>query len=253
MKILAVESSGTPASVAYLEDGKIKCELTVTDKLTHSVTLMPLLESMKKILDLDLSELDAVAVSAGPGSFTGLRIGAATVKGLTLALKKPVVKVSSLEAMAANVCAPGCLVCPIMDARRSQVYGAVLKDGEYVLSDAALSIEEYLAFVKKKAGKTKKAVFLGDGAPVHRALIEEALGERVVFAPAGNDLQRASSVAILGEREFLAGHAVSSDDMVPDYLRIPLAEQQVKEGTLEDAGKRSLKKIAKGEKNGRDR
>ena len=248
MKILAVESSGTPASIAYLEDGKVKCEFTVSGRLTHSVTLMPLLESMKKILDLDLSALDAIAISAGPGSFTGLRIGAATVKGLALALDKPVVKVSSLEAMAASVCAPGCFVCPIMDARRAQVYGAVLKDGEYVLPDAALTIAEYLAFVKKKAGKTKKAVFLGDGVPVHRALILETLGDRAVFAPSGNDLQRAAFVAVLGAREFAAGNAVSSDDLVPDYLRIPLAEQMEKEGTLEDAGLRSLKKIAKGER-----
>lgn len=248
MKILAVESSGTPASVAFWEDGKIKAEFTITDKLTHSVTLMPLIESMTKICGIDLSELDAVAVSAGPGSFTGLRIGVATVKGLTLALNKPAVKVSSLMGLSRNIFAPGCFVCPLMDARRGQVYAALFRNGKKLLSDSALSVEDYLDIVEEKAGKTGRCIFLGDGAPVHRERIEERLGKRAVFAAPGSSLQKASSIAVLAAEELAAGNTVSSDDLVPDYLRIPLAEQMEKAGTLEDAGSRSLKKIARGDK-----
>ena len=246
MKILAVESSGTPASVAFLEDGKIKAEFTVTDKLTHSVTLMPLIESMTKIPGIDPSGLDAVAVSAGPGSFTGLRIGIATVKGLTLALNKPVVKVSSLEGLSRNICAPGCFVCPLMDARRGQVYAALFRNGKQLLSDSALSVDEYLDIVEEKAGKTGRCIFLGDGAPVHREVILGRLGKRAVFAAPGSSLQKASSIAVLAEEKLAEGNTVSSDDLVPDYLRVPLAEKLEKSGELGDAGEKSLKKIAKG-------
>ena len=125
MKILALDSSGLVASVAVVEDEKLLAEYTVNYKKTHSQTLLPMLDELTRMLDLELDTIDAVAVSGGPGSFTGLRIGSATAKGLGLALKKPLIHVPTLDAMAYNLWGSDALICPIMDARRNQVYTGV--------------------------------------------------------------------------------------------------------------------------------
>ncbi|MBP5733988.1 MAG: tRNA (adenosine(37)-N6)-threonylcarbamoyltransferase complex dimerization subunit type 1 TsaB, partial [Lachnospiraceae bacterium] len=125
MKILGIDSSGLVASVAVTNDGVLLGEYTTNYKKTHSQTLLPMLDELKKMIELDLSTLDAIAISAGPGSFTGLRIGSATAKGLGLALDKPLIEVPTLEGLAYNLCGSNALVCPIMDARRNQVYTAV--------------------------------------------------------------------------------------------------------------------------------
>ena len=130
MKILAIESSALVASAAIVEDELLKAEFTVNNKLTHSETLLPMIESMTKISGLSLSEIDAIAVSAGPGSFTGPRIGAATAKGLALALNIPVIRVSTLQSMAWSLSLlSDDVVCPVMDARRGQVYCAAYRQG----------------------------------------------------------------------------------------------------------------------------
>ena len=125
MKIIGIDSSGLVASVAILEDNKLVAEYTVNNKKTHSQTLLPMLEEIVASSGLDMKEIDAIAIAAGPGSFTGLRIGSATAKGLGLALKKPIVPVSTLEALAYNLYGTDSLVCPIMDARRNQVYTGI--------------------------------------------------------------------------------------------------------------------------------
>ena len=133
MKILALDSSGLVASVAVVEDEKLLAEYTVNYKKTHSQTLLPMLDEIGKMIDLDLSTIDAIAVAAGPGSFTGLRIGSATAKGLGLALDKPLIAVPTVDALAYNLYGTDKLVCPIMDARRSQVY-----TGVYAFDDRTL-------------------------------------------------------------------------------------------------------------------
>ena len=122
MRVLGIESSSLVASVALVTDDIMTAEYTVDFKKTHSQTLLPMLDEIVKLLDLDLDTIDAIAVAGGPGSFTGLRIGAATAKGLGLALKKPLVHVPTVDAMAYNMWGASGLVCPIMDAKRSQVY-----------------------------------------------------------------------------------------------------------------------------------
>lgn len=124
MKILGLDSSGLAASVAIVEDDKLLAEYTTDYKKTHSQTLLPMLEELRRMIELDLDSLDAIAISSGPGSFTGLRIGSATAKGLGFALNKPLVEVPTLEGLAWNLWGAGCLVCPLMDARRNQVYTA---------------------------------------------------------------------------------------------------------------------------------
>ena len=132
MKLIGIDSSGLVASVAIMEDDKLVAEYTVNNKKTHSQTLLPMLEEIVQSTGLDLKEVDAIAIAAGPGSFTGLRIGSATAKGLGLALKKPIVPVSTVDALAYNMYGTDCLVCPIMDARRNQVYTGIY---EFVKED----------------------------------------------------------------------------------------------------------------------
>ncbi len=122
MKILALDSSGLVASVAVTEDDVLIAEYTIQYKKTHSQTLLPMLEEVRRMVELAMDQVDAIAVAAGPGSFTGLRIGSATAKGLALALEKPIIPVPTLDGLAWQMYGTDALVCPIMDARRSQVY-----------------------------------------------------------------------------------------------------------------------------------
>ena len=141
MKILGLDSSGIVASVAIVEDENLIAEYTVNYKKTHSQTLLPMLDELAKMTELDLDTIDAIAVAAGPGSFTGLRIGSATAKGLGLALKKPLVEIPTVDALAYNLYDANALICPIMDARRSQVY-----TGIYCFQDHKLvTLEEQMA------------------------------------------------------------------------------------------------------------
>ena len=145
MRILAIDSSGLVASVALMEDEQVICDYSINYKKTHSQTLVPMLDELKKMIDLDLSTIDAIAVAKGPGSFTGLRIGSATAKGLGLALNKPLIPVGTLEGLAMNMWGYDGLVCPIMDARRDQVYTGIYKftnqNLETVLDQCPLSID----------------------------------------------------------------------------------------------------------------
>ena len=125
MKILALDSSGLVASVAVMEDENMLAEYTMNYKKTHSQTLLPMLDEMAKMIDLDLNTVDAIAVAGGPGSFTGLRIGSATAKGLGLALKKPLISIPTVDGLAYNLCGTEKIVCPLMDARRNQVYTGI--------------------------------------------------------------------------------------------------------------------------------
>ena len=150
MRILALDSSGLVASVAVVEGGVLEAqtiaEYTVNYKKTHSQTLLPMLDEVARMTELDLNSMDAIAVAAGPGSFTGLRIGSATAKGLGLALDKPLIHIPTLEGLAYNLCGTDHIVCPIMDARRGQVYAGIYEfdnDRLIVLEDQmAVGIEE---------------------------------------------------------------------------------------------------------------
>ena len=133
MKILGLDSSGIVASVAIVEDENLIAEYTVNYKKTHSQTLLPMLDELVKMTELELDTIDAIAVAAGPGSFTGLRIGSATAKGLGLALKKPLVEIPTVDALAYNLYDARALICPIMDARRSQVYTGIYRFQEHKL------------------------------------------------------------------------------------------------------------------------
>ena len=225
MKILALDSSGLVASAAVVEDDVLIAEYTTDYKKTHSQTLLPMLDEIRQMIDLDLHTIDAIAISAGPGSFTGLRIGAATAKGLGLALNLPLVEVPTLEGLAFNLWGTDKLVCPIMDARRNQVYAAfyMWENGKLIrLTDhMAESIERVIEIAEMLE---HEVIFLGDGVPVHRERLEQ--NPAFLFAPAHCNMQRASAVATLGAIMAEEGLAKPGNAFELIYLRKSQAERE---------------------------
>lgn len=239
MRILALDSSGLVASVAVVESGgentdsQTIAEYTINYKKTHSQTLLPMLDEIVKMTELDLEKVDAIAVAAGPGSFTGLRIGSATAKGLGLALNKPLIHIPTLEGLAWNLCGTNRLVCPIMDARRGQVYAGIYRFENF---DWLTVLEDQMAVdIKELAEKLKNyeepVVFLGDGVPVFRQTLQEELMKDypIVFAPANMNRQRAASVGTLAIRYYQEGKIETAQEHRPDYLRVSQAERERKE------------------------
>lgn len=227
MKILALDSSGLVASVALLENDNLVAEFTVNNKKTHSQTLLPMLDEVVNAAGIELDAVDAIAIAAGPGSFTGLRIGAATVKGLSLALDKPVVPVPTLEGLAYNFWGSDRLICPIMDARRKQVYTGIYRFEEHQLMTLkeqwAAPIEELLEELNQRG---EMVTFLGDGVPVFRELIAEKLQVPYSFAPAHVNKQRAAAVAALGSIYYKEGRTETAMEHIPEYLRVSQAERE---------------------------
>lgn len=227
MKVLGVDSSGLVASVAIVEDDNLLAEYTVNYKKTHSQTLLPMLDEITRMTEMDLESIDAIAVAAGPGSFTGLRIGAATVKGLGLALDKPVIPVPTVDGLAYQMWGSTALVCPLMDARRKQTYTGLYRftNGvfEVVEPQCAVAIEEILERVN---ALDTPVVFLGDGVPVFQEDIKRLCRVPYVFAPAHQNKQSGAAVATLGLQYLAEGKAVSAADFRPEYLRLSQAERE---------------------------
>ena len=227
MKILGLDSSGIVASVAIVEDDVLIAEYTVYYKKTHSQTLLPMLDEIAKMTELDLNSIDAIAVAAGPGSFTGLRIGSATAKGLGLALKKPLIAIPTVEGLAYNLYDISGLICPIMDARRKQVYTGIYRFTDHQLKVVEDQMAVPMETVIEKLNQYGEAVtFLGDGVPVFHELIAEKMTVPYSFAPAHVNKQRAAAVAALGEIYYRQGKTETAMEHVPDYLRVSQAERE---------------------------
>jgi tRNA threonylcarbamoyladenosine biosynthesis protein TsaB len=238
MKVLALDSSGLVASVAVVEDnaygGNLLAEYTVNYKKTHSQTLLPMLDEIVKMIELDLESIDAIAVAAGPGSFTGLRIGSATAKGLGLALNKPLAAIPTVDALAFNLYGTDSVICPIMDARRNQVYTGIYEfcgeELHVIEPQMAVGIDE---IAKKLCALDRDVIFLGDGVPVFREKLENdlltdllAAGRNVSFAPAHLNKQRAGAVATLALQYIRDGRTQTAAEHEPEYLRLSQAERE---------------------------
>lgn len=227
MKVLALDSSGLVASVAVLEDENLVAEYTIQYKKTHSQTLLPMLEEISRIIELDLTTVDAIAVAKGPGSFTGLRIGSATAKGLGMALNKPLVGVPTVDGLAYNLYGCQALICPLMDARRNQTYTGLYEfDGEglhVLLEQCAVGIEEILEKINEQ---NRPVVFLGDGVPVFRDKIRENCKVEYAFAPAHLNKQRAGAVGTLAMEYYKKGMIQKAEEHKPEYLRLSQAERE---------------------------
>lgn len=238
MKMLVLDSSGLVASVALMEDDKMAGEFTMNYKKTHSQTLLPMVDEMVKMIGFDLKELDAIGISKGPGSFTGLRIGSATAKGLSQALNIPVVSVSSLAGLAANLFGCEGVICPMMDARRAQVYTGVYayEEGKLVakVEDCAIAVSELIEILNKNG---EPVIFLGDGVPVYENMLKEGLIVPYKVAPAHLNRQRAGAVGALAMEYLKEGRIESSKDHKPEYLRKSQAERELleKQKAMENA------------------
>lgn len=229
MRILGIESSSLVASAAVVTDQVLTAEYTVNFKKTHSQTLLPMIDEICTMLELDLKDVDAIAVSGGPGSFTGLRIGSATAKGLGLALEKPLVHVPTVDAMAYNLYGTSALICPIMDARRNQVYTGLYhyeREFQVVKPQCAMDIRELAAELN---GRGERVIFLGDGVPAYEALLGSLLIVPWDLAPAHCNRQRAASVAALGTAYYGMGKVETAMEHAPDYLRKAQAERELEE------------------------
>lgn len=229
MKILAIEASGPVAGCALWEDGTLTAEYSVQYKKKHSQSLVPMLDEMREMIDLDLSGIDLIAVTSGPGSFTGLRIGAATVKGLGLALDKPVLPVPTVDSLACNLYGTDRLICPLMDARRQQVYTGIYenRDGLNVLRPQCVTALADIVEELNQLGR--EVIFLGDGVPVNEKALAELMKVPYLLAPAHLNRQRAAATAVRAAQiyeEKGQEALVSSDDFRPEYLRVPQAERE---------------------------
>ena len=238
--ILALDSSGPVAAVAIAKEDRHGVRTLIggfrlQSGFTHSQTLMPMLEHMKAFAGIDLSEIDYLAVASGPGSFTGLRIGAAAAKGLAFALEKPVVPVPTLDAMAYQLAGTGGLVCPMMDARRQQVYTGVYAftgcgnlQMETLLSSRAIPVEELVRELNRlgaqradgmETGEVPVVHVLGDGVPVYRKELEDGLDFPFCGTPFHRDRQSAEAVCALAFELVKEGKAVDADAFAPEYIR----------------------------------
>lgn len=243
MYILALDGSGLVAGVSVLTEDKILAEYTVNYKKTHSQTLLPMLDEVMNMLEMDVADVDYIAVTNGPGSFTGLRICASTAKGLGLALNKPLVGVPTVDALAYNYEGSEKIICPLMDARRSQVYTGVYtfekeKPGnggelgykfKVLVPQEAVAIEEILEKVNSYG---REVVFLGDGVSVNRKYIEELVKVPYTVAPPQHNVQSAAAVGRCALRMIEEGQVCSAMELAPDYLRLSQAERE----RLEKAG-----------------
>ena len=220
MTILAMDTTGPSLSVAIARDGKIVYECFQRTGHTHSERLMPMIDAALQAQGTEPSQLDALAVTVGPGSFTGVRIGVETAKALCHALEKPCVPVNALEAIARGAGGFAGVVCPMQDARAGQVYCAAYRGGERILPDGAMKLGEFLESLPDGDG----CLFIGDGAEANREKIVQAMGERAVFAQAGEMNLRAANAALIACERLET--AVGWREVAPYYLRKPQAERE---------------------------
>ena len=241
MKILGIDTSGLVGAVAIADGDLLLSQFSIQYKTTHSEILMPMLDDVCKKIHLDLKSIDAIAVAKGPGSFTGLRIGSATAKGLALALDKPIIPIPTVDGIAYNLYGVEKIICPMMDARRNQVYtglytfAAGTPEGKSLERKFEMQIihEQFATSVEDIASRIneigKPVVLLGDGVPVYRDQIDKLLKVPYSIAPMHQNRQNAAALVSLAMQYASEGRMVSADEFAPDYLRLSQAEREAKE------------------------
>ncbi len=244
MRLLAIDSSGLVASVAIVEQDEergravVLAEYMTNFKKTHSQTLLPMIQEMTDLMDLDLASLDAVAVAKGPGSFTGLRIGSATAKGLCLALDRPIIPVPTVDALAFQMYGMSGLICPLMDARRSQVYTGLYRytNGRFTVVEEQMAVAAS-AIVEKINAYGEPVCFLGDGVEPNRSVLEENCTVPWEEAPPFASRQRAGALGCLALEYARQGKCEHASVYAPEYLRLSQAERErMERKTMQSAG-----------------
>ena len=221
MILLAIDTSGPVAGAAIWQEGRIRYEAMAVNKMTHSESIMPMVEEALLRTALQKEQLTHLAVTVGPGSFTGVRIGVTAVKAMAHALGIPCIGVDALEATAFGIENMDEIICPIQDARVQQVYGAAFRKGQRLMEDCVLRLEEYLEAIRPLG---ERFLFTGDGVIPYGEQIAEALGEKARFAAAHSAYLSPAAVACLGARD--ADRAVDYLTLQPLYLRAPQAERE---------------------------
>lgn len=227
MIIFGMDTSSVNATVAVINDKKLIGEYIISNDRTHSQTIMPLVEDLLKKCCIDINDIDVFSVCTGPGSFTGLRIGMATVKTLAQFTNKPIVGVSSLDALYENCKLFDGIVCPIIDARHDEVYNALYKDGKRITDYRIISVQDLL---RELAGK--KVVFCGDGCVTYKDVI--SVDNNFVIAPQNISMQKASSVCMCAYIRSQIGDFDNLYSLAPVYLRLSQAERELKNKTKEN-------------------
>lgn len=229
MNILAVDTSGIVASVAIANKDKILGEINLNYKQNHSVTIMPIIDNLLKMLEMDLENIDYFAFSKGPGSFTGLRIGASTVKAMAHALDKKIITISTLEAMAYNIIDSSRFIVPIIDAKAERVFTDIYKNEngilKSILGEQVTTIKELLSYI---LDNNIEPIFLGDGSIAYKNIIKEHFKDEN-FVPISLNMQNASSVASLAFLYEKQQKYVNYNDVKIEYLRKPQAERELEE------------------------
>ena len=222
MKILVIDTSGPVCGTAVMDSERVYSEFTAQNKNTHSASLMPMTEAALRVAGIELKDLNAIAAVTGPGSFTGVRIGVATAKGLAHGAGIPCIPVDALEALAESAGDFDGIVCPIQDARAGQVYGAAFRNGERLSSDTPMKLEEFLDLAE---GMGERFLFIGDGVPVHREAISARMGSKAVFAPAFRCFLRPSAAGWIALKK---GETTDYLGLQATYLRPPNAQKNRK-------------------------
>lgn len=228
MRALAIDTSTTMAGIAVVDEQGLLAEYMLNDKKTHSQKLVPMLQELLDSMKLTPADIDVFAAVTGPGSFTGLRIGVTTIKALAYAVKKPVVGITSLDALAnAVTISDGAIVCPMMDARNNQVYTALYRAGNGLMSNTSGYMGVHISeLVRQIEEMNMNVIFTGDGVFLHRDFLKIELGDRCVFMPDFMLQQMAAPAAQMALSLALRSETINSFDLAPFYLRPSQAERE---------------------------
>lgn len=228
MLVLGIDSTSDAATAALVRDGVLLCEYTQNQKKTHSVKMLPMVEAMLKDLEISLSDIDVFACGIGPGSFTGVRIGASTIRAFCDTLKRSAAAVTSLEALYNNVnCFRGCVIALVF-ARENECYVAAYENGEEILSPAVMTIEDIIAYANGKP-----CLFVGDGALINKDALSKVPG--AVFAAGRHNVISAGAIAEIGYKKALLKETGNSNIIAPLYLRKSQAEREYDEKHKQEA------------------
>ena len=240
MMVLGIETSTSMGSVALVDEQGLRAERRWEKREGHAERLMGEIDCLLQKHSVMIQALDGFAVTIGPGSFTGLRVGLATVKGLAIVSKQPVIALSSLEVLARNVFGFSCLVCPLLDARREEVFAALFRQDEKG-EGIRLFPDQVIAPSDLFQQLSEPTIFVGEGAVQYRALIQQGMGKKASFAPAEMQWPSASMVAKIGLSHLLRGETVQAKEIRPLYLRRPDAEINLEKGMLAAGAKNKIK------------
>ena len=232
MKILALDTSGINCSACIIDDTKVICDFNLNTGMTHSEKLMPMIDTMLKNSNIELSDIDVFACSIGPGSFTGLRIGISTVKAFALSLNKPVVGVPSLVGLAFNISNFDGIICSILDAKNDNVYAALFK----YKNDIPVMIENYFtdsidSLIENLKEKNEKVMFVGDGSASFKDKLKTSLEEKAYFAPLHLNNQLSTSIAKAALEKVKFSEFDTCDTLMPMYLKKSQAEREAEKNS----------------------